>query len=149
ARRPEVRAAGRARSMAREGSDRPPRSAARGAWRRRRRAARGGPRRGFGGARRRRGRRAGRTRAGSAGGPHPGLRRRGARRRPSMDPGRRARLRGADPQPPGSDDVSEPRETTYLEAIRQALAEEMRRDERVFVLGEDVGVYGGAFKITE
>ncbi|MFW6084666.1 MAG: alpha-ketoacid dehydrogenase subunit beta [Gemmatimonadota bacterium] len=41
------------------------------------------------------------------------------------------------------------RETTYLEAIRQAMAEEMRRDDRVFVLGEDIGVYGGAFKITE
>jgi 2-oxoisovalerate dehydrogenase E1 component beta subunit len=38
---------------------------------------------------------------------------------------------------------------TYLEAIRQALFEEMARDERVFVLGEDVGVYGGAFKVTE
>jgi pyruvate/2-oxoglutarate/acetoin dehydrogenase E1 component len=38
---------------------------------------------------------------------------------------------------------------TYLEAIRSALFEEMARDERVFVLGEDVGVYGGAFKVTE
>lgn len=38
---------------------------------------------------------------------------------------------------------------TYLEAIRQALFEEMERDERVFVLGEDVGEYGGAFKVTE
>jgi pyruvate/2-oxoglutarate/acetoin dehydrogenase E1 component len=38
---------------------------------------------------------------------------------------------------------------TYLEAIRQALFEEMARDERVFVLGEDIGVYGGAFKVTE
>ena len=38
---------------------------------------------------------------------------------------------------------------TYLEAIRQALFEEMARDERVFCLGEDVGVYGGAFKVTE
>jgi 2-oxoisovalerate dehydrogenase E1 component beta subunit len=38
---------------------------------------------------------------------------------------------------------------TYLEAIRQAMHEEMARDERVFVLGEDVGVYGGAFKVTE
>lgn len=45
--------------------------------------------------------------------------------------------------------MSELRETTYLEAIRQAMAEEMRRDERVFILGEDVGIYGGAFKITE
>jgi pyruvate/2-oxoglutarate/acetoin dehydrogenase E1 component len=38
---------------------------------------------------------------------------------------------------------------TYLEAIRSALFDEMARDERVFVLGEDVGVYGGAFKVTE
>jgi 2-oxoisovalerate dehydrogenase E1 component beta subunit len=38
---------------------------------------------------------------------------------------------------------------TYLEAIRQALFDEMARDERVFVMGEDVGIYGGAFKVTE
>lgn len=38
--------------------------------------------------------------------------------------------------------------TTYLEAIRQAMWEEMEADENVFVLGEDVGVYGGAFKVT-
>ncbi len=38
---------------------------------------------------------------------------------------------------------------TYLEAIRQALAEEMARDERVFLLGEDIGAYGGAFRATE
>jgi pyruvate/2-oxoglutarate/acetoin dehydrogenase E1 component len=37
---------------------------------------------------------------------------------------------------------------TYLEAIRQALFEEMESDPRVFVLGEDVGAYGGAFKVT-
>ncbi len=40
-------------------------------------------------------------------------------------------------------------EITYLEAIRQALWEEMDRDEHVFMLGEDIGVYGGAFKITK
>ncbi len=38
---------------------------------------------------------------------------------------------------------------TYLEAIREALAEEMRRDPKVFVLGEDVGAYGGAFGVTQ
>jgi 2-oxoisovalerate dehydrogenase E1 component beta subunit len=38
---------------------------------------------------------------------------------------------------------------TYLEALRQGLREEMRRDERVFILGEDVGRYGGAFRVTE
>jgi 2-oxoisovalerate dehydrogenase E1 component beta subunit len=39
-------------------------------------------------------------------------------------------------------------EVTYLEAIKQGMLEEMRRDERVYILGEDVGVYGGAFKVT-
>ncbi len=39
-------------------------------------------------------------------------------------------------------------EITYIEAIRQALWEEMERDDRVFLIGEDIGVYGGAFKIT-
>jgi 2-oxoisovalerate dehydrogenase E1 component beta subunit len=38
---------------------------------------------------------------------------------------------------------------TYLEAIRDALQAEMRRDDRVFVIGEDIGVYGGAFGITK
>ena len=38
--------------------------------------------------------------------------------------------------------------TTYVEAIRQGIWEEMERDESVFVLGEDVGIYGGAFKVT-
>jgi 2-oxoisovalerate dehydrogenase E1 component beta subunit len=37
---------------------------------------------------------------------------------------------------------------TYLEAIRLAMLEEMQRDERVFVIGEDVGTYGGAFRAT-
>ena len=40
-------------------------------------------------------------------------------------------------------------EVTYLEALRQGLWEEMERDPRVFILGEDVGIYGGAFKVTE
>lgn len=38
---------------------------------------------------------------------------------------------------------------TYLEAIRQGIWEEMERDPRVFCLGEDIGIYGGAFKVTE
>jgi 2-oxoisovalerate dehydrogenase E1 component beta subunit len=41
------------------------------------------------------------------------------------------------------------REVSYLDAIREALAEEMRRDPKVFVLGEDVGAYGGAFGATQ
>jgi 2-oxoisovalerate dehydrogenase E1 component beta subunit len=39
-------------------------------------------------------------------------------------------------------------EKTYLQAISDALRQEMRRDKRVYVIGEDVGVYGGAFKVT-
>ncbi len=38
--------------------------------------------------------------------------------------------------------------TTYLEAIRAGIWEEMERDSRVFLLGEDIGTYGGAFKVT-
>jgi 2-oxoisovalerate dehydrogenase E1 component beta subunit len=38
--------------------------------------------------------------------------------------------------------------TTYLEAIRQGLWEEMERDPNVFLMGEDIGRYGGAFKVT-
>jgi 2-oxoisovalerate dehydrogenase E1 component beta subunit len=41
------------------------------------------------------------------------------------------------------------KELSYLEAIREALFEEMRRDSKVFVLGEDVGPYGGAFGVTQ
>ena len=40
-------------------------------------------------------------------------------------------------------------QATYLIAIAEALWEEMERDDRVFMLGEDIGVYGGAFKVTE
>ena len=40
-------------------------------------------------------------------------------------------------------------EITYLEAIREALIEEMERDDQVFCLGEDIAAYGGAFKATD
>jgi len=40
-------------------------------------------------------------------------------------------------------------QVTFLEAIRQALFEEMERDPTVICLGEDIGVYGGAFKVTQ
>jgi len=40
------------------------------------------------------------------------------------------------------------RELSYAEAIREALRQEMQRDERVFIIGEDVGIYGGAFGVT-
>lgn len=41
------------------------------------------------------------------------------------------------------------REITYAEAIREALRQEMRADQRVFLIGEDLGVYGGAFGVTD
>ncbi|MCS6875071.1 MAG: alpha-ketoacid dehydrogenase subunit beta [Pyrinomonadaceae bacterium] len=41
------------------------------------------------------------------------------------------------------------RKVTFIEAIRQGLWEEMKRDKSVFIIGEDVGTYGGAFKLTE
>jgi pyruvate/2-oxoglutarate/acetoin dehydrogenase E1 component len=44
---------------------------------------------------------------------------------------------------------TETRALTMIEAIRQGIWEEMERDETVFIIGEDVGVYGGAFKLTE
>src|SRR5213593_158955 len=40
-------------------------------------------------------------------------------------------------------------EMTYLQAISDGLREEMRADERVFLMGEDIGVFGGAFKVTD
>ena len=38
---------------------------------------------------------------------------------------------------------------SYREALNEAMREEMQRDENIFILGEDVGFYGGAFKVTE
>ena len=40
------------------------------------------------------------------------------------------------------------REITYTEAVREALSEAMREDSNVFIMGEDIGVYGGAFGVT-
>jgi 2-oxoisovalerate dehydrogenase E1 component beta subunit len=40
-------------------------------------------------------------------------------------------------------------EVTYLEAIRSGLADAMREDERVFLMGEDIGQFGGAFGVTK
>jgi pyruvate/2-oxoglutarate/acetoin dehydrogenase E1 component len=45
--------------------------------------------------------------------------------------------------------TEEGKPVTFLEAIREGIWEEMERDERVFLLGEDIGIYGGAFKVTE
>ena len=41
------------------------------------------------------------------------------------------------------------REITYLEAIREAMTQEMRQNDDVFILGEDIGIYGGAFGVTK
>ena len=38
---------------------------------------------------------------------------------------------------------------TYREALNHALREEMERDDRVFLVGEEVGVYGGAYKVSQ
>src|SRR5207245_2640471 len=45
--------------------------------------------------------------------------------------------------------VSNGGQVTFLEAIKQAMFEEMERDPAVILMGEDVGVYGGAFKTSE
>jgi pyruvate/2-oxoglutarate/acetoin dehydrogenase E1 component len=54
---------------------------------------------------------------------------------------------GGKPEHVSKTDRGEP--VTLLEAISEALWEEMDRDERVFLMGEDIGVYGGAFKVTK
>jgi len=41
------------------------------------------------------------------------------------------------------------RELTFLEAIRETLQQQMRQDDRVFLIGEDIGVYGGSFGVTK
>ncbi len=41
-----------------------------------------------------------------------------------------------------------PREISYAQAVREALREELRRDSRVFLMGEDVGIYGGTFGVS-
>lgn len=40
------------------------------------------------------------------------------------------------------------REISYMEALREAMRQAMQEDERVFVIGEDIGIYGGAFGVT-
>ncbi len=45
--------------------------------------------------------------------------------------------------------TAEKREITYLEAIREAMVQEMRSDPDVFLIGEDIGVYGGAFGVSK
>ena len=45
--------------------------------------------------------------------------------------------------------MSTQNEITYAQAVREAMCEEMRRDKNVFLMGEDVGVYRGAFGVTQ
>lgn len=45
--------------------------------------------------------------------------------------------------------ASSQKETTFIDAISQALWEEMERDPNIFMMGEDIGIYGGAFKVTQ
>ena len=40
------------------------------------------------------------------------------------------------------------RQITFQEAIREAMSQEMRKNELVYIMGEDIGVYGGAFGVT-
>jgi pyruvate/2-oxoglutarate/acetoin dehydrogenase E1 component len=40
------------------------------------------------------------------------------------------------------------RKTTYIQAINEAMKDEMRRDPSVFLIGEDIGAYGGLFRVT-
>ena len=81
-------------------------------------------------------------------------------RRSRQDRSRRLRRRAAEPAKParqGADDAARPtfppgtemKSTTVREALRDAMAEEMRRDERVFVMGEEVAQYQGAYKVTQ
>ena len=50
--------------------------------------------------------------------------------------------------PEENDDMSDTREITYAEAVREAIGQAMEADDRVFMLGEDIGVYGGAFGVS-
>ena len=56
--------------------------------------------------------------------------------------------RAVDGPPQAGGDRGEVRELTYAEAVRETLADLMETDERVFLMGEDIGVYGGAFGVT-
>lgn len=51
--------------------------------------------------------------------------------------------------PPPAEPSSETVETTYREAVKQAIEEAIKRDDRVFLMGEDVGAYGGCYAVTK
>src|SRR5687768_892796 len=68
-----------------------------------------------------------------------------------METGARELVASAEraPEPPEVPEGTETVRTTLREALRDAMAEEMRRDERVFVMGEEVAEYQGAYKVTQ
>jgi pyruvate dehydrogenase E1 component beta subunit/2-oxoisovalerate dehydrogenase E1 component len=59
------------------------------------------------------------------------------------------RAQGLYPLPPAAEPAGELREITYREAVREAMSAAIRRDQRVFLMGEDVGRYGGAFAVSK
>src|SRR5439155_562898 len=67
-------------------------------------------------------------------------------RGPSWRPSRYQLVAGIEPEvPEGTEMVA----MTVREALRQAMSEEMRRDQSVFLMGEEVGQYQGAYKISQ
>ena len=50
---------------------------------------------------------------------------------------------------PYATEIPSPREITFREALREAMSEEMRRDERIFLMGEEVAQYSGAYKVSQ
>jgi 2-oxoisovalerate dehydrogenase E1 component len=56
---------------------------------------------------------------------------------------------GRRPEPPAPAPVGETVETTYREAVKAAITDAMIRDDRVFLMGEDVGAYGGTYAVTK
>jgi 2-oxoisovalerate dehydrogenase E1 component len=55
----------------------------------------------------------------------------------------------ARPKPPAPTQTGETVETTYREAVKAAITDAMIRDERVFLMGEDIGAYGGTYAVTK
>src|SRR5512147_2559686 len=80
----------------------------------------------------------------------PSMRRRASRwRRPSPSLKRRRTPTCRKPRIPCSSRTSAVAEMTLIEGLRQAMDEELARDDRVFLVGEDVGPRGGVFRATQ
>src|SRR5205807_6284088 len=92
---------------------------------------------------------------GAAGGRHRGPGGRQVRRREPRPAARRplqVRLRRRVGRPPRAEEragVVMGEDKLYRVALREALAEEMQRDENVFLIGEDIGKFGGAYRVTD